>query len=94
MIRIREREREKIRLKITYVRRLYMIKKHALTHHTTEICICSTTRTILEPYARVLISWGVKTTWSAGLMRLLLVVATIFIVAMSTVSQAYTVLDF
>lgn len=46
-----------------------MINKQALMDHIVLICICSTTTTILDPNARVLIDWASSTTLSAGLIR-------------------------
>ena len=57
----------------TNVRRLYMSNKQYFINQMVEICICSTTKTHLEPYSRVAISAASRTTFSLGSMRLLLV---------------------
>lgn len=50
---------------VTYVKRLYMIKRQTLTLQISRICICSTTMTILEPNSLIAIFSGDKST-SAG----------------------------
>lgn len=40
----------------TIVIRLYIMSRHALTSHMVRSCICSTTKTSLDPYIRILIS--------------------------------------
>lgn len=57
----------------TNVRRLYMSNRQYFISQMVNICICSTTKTHLEPYSRLAISAASKTTCSLGSMRLLLV---------------------
>ena len=70
----------------TDVKRLYMMRRHAFTVHIVMHCICSTTRTIFEPYSLSLITSGVSCIGTFGSIRLLLVFTTTFIPAIRTVS--------
>lgn len=77
----------------THVRRWYMSSRQALTSQMVMHCICSTTRTILEPNSLVLISSSVNAETSVpGSMRLLLVLETMFMATMRTVSVAYVLM--
>lgn len=57
----------------TDVRRLYMMSRQNLMVQMVTICICSTTSTHFDPYARSLMFSGVSSVVSLGSMRLLLV---------------------
>ena len=70
----------------TDVKRLYMIRRHALIVQIVTHCICSTTRTIFEPYTLSAITSGVSSMGLSGSMRLLFVRTMTFMPAMRTVS--------
>lgn len=71
----------------TAVIRKYMISKHAFTSHIVVICICSTTRTYLDPRTRVSISaWEYCETSSSGGIRLEDVFTTLDVQTSRTVS--------
>ena len=70
-----------------YVIRLYITKRQVFTNQTVRICICSTTKTSLEPKTRSLISCAENLeTSSPGAMRLLLLLMIKCITAITTVS--------
>lgn len=74
----------------TRVMRLYMMRRQALTSQIVRICICSTTKTSLDPYIRVLTSASEYCEMSSpGGIRLLLVFVISCMMAMSTVSVAW-----
>ena len=70
----------------TDVKRLYMMRRQALTVQIVTHCICSTTRTIFEPYSLSAITSGVSSMGFFGSMRLLFVRTMTFMPAMRTVS--------